>query len=127
MHGARRRQRGFTLLEILVALAILVVGMSALVKAAIGNASNATYLKQKTFAQWVAVNKVNEMRIQHSWPSTGSQTGRVFFAEVEWSWKVKTSSTQDKDIRRIEVSVKQESQTDGEPLVTVTAFLGRPS
>lgn len=120
-----RRIKGFTLLEIMVALVILAVGMSALVKAAGSNAANATYLKHKTFAQWVAINKVNEIRILHQWPETGTKTGREFYAEVEWFWKVKTMGTQDKDIRRIEVSVQQEEERDADPLVTVTAFIGK--
>ena len=121
-----QQQRGFTLLEIMVALVILAVGMSALVKAAGGNAANASYLKSKTFAQWVAANKVTEIQIQHQWPKTGTQSGRTFYAGVEWSWQVKTISTLDKDIRRIEVSVQQEAEHDADPLVTLTAFIGKP-
>ena len=110
----------------MVALVILAVGMSALVKAAGGNAANATYLKTKTFAQWVAANKVNEIHIQQQWPSVGTQSGRIFYANVEWYWQVKTINTPDKDIRRIEVSVQQEAERDGDPLVTLTAFIGKP-
>ena len=94
-----RSQFGFTLLEVLVALVILAVSASALIKVADNNASNAAYLKEKTFAQWIAANKITEMRIQHRWPETGSQSGRLFFAGIEWAWKVKTSNTQDQEIR----------------------------
>lgn len=118
--------KGFTLLEIMVALVILAVGMSALVKAAGSNTVNAAYLKNKTFAQWIAVNKANEIRIQHKWPATGTQTGRIFYADVEWFWKIKTSNTQDKDIRRIEVSVQLETERESDPLVNLAAFIGKP-
>lgn len=118
--------KGFTLLEIMVALVILAVGMSALVKAAGSNTVNAAYLKNKTFAQWIAANKANEILIQHQWPATGTQSGRIFYADVEWFWKVKTSNTQDKDIRRIEVSVQLESERDAEPLTNLAAFIGKP-
>ena len=110
----------------MVALVILAVGMSALVTAAGGNASNAAYLKNRTFAQWVAANKVNEIRLQQQWPETGNQSGRVVYAGVEWSWKVKTSTTEDKDIRRIDVSVQLESNHDADPLVNLAAFIGKP-
>ncbi|MFO7604549.1 MAG: type II secretion system minor pseudopilin GspI [Gammaproteobacteria bacterium] len=122
----QRRSRGFTLLEIMVALAILAVGMSALVRVAGDNVSNAAYLKSKTFAQWVAANKVNEIQIQRQWPATGTQSGRLFYAEVEWYWQVKTLNTQDRDIRRIEVSVQQETGRNGDPLVVLSAFVARP-
>lgn len=119
--------KGFTLLEIMVALVILAVGMSALVKAAGSNTVNAAYLKNKTFAQWIAANKVNEMRIQNVWPATGTQTGNIIYADVEWFWKVKTSNTQVKDIRRIEISVQLESERDADSLVNLAAFISKPS
>ena len=118
--------KGFTLLEIMVALVILAVGMSALVKAAGSNSANASYLKTKTFAQWIAANKANEIRIKQQWPATGTQSGRLFYADVEWAWKVKTSNTQDKDVRRIEVSVQLEDERKASPLVTLAAFIGKP-
>ena len=121
------RQRGFTLLEVMVALVILAVGMSALVQAAGGNASSAAYLKNKTFAEWVAANKINEIRLQQQWPETGSKSGRVFYAGIEWSWKMATLNTEDTEIRRIEVSVQQEANRESAPLVTLSAFIGKPS
>lgn len=121
----RLRQKGFTLLEVMVALVILAVGMSALVRAAGSNASSAAYLKSRTFAQWVAANRINEIRLQHQWPATGSQSGRVFFAGVEWAWRQKTQNTQDKDIRRVDVTVQRESERDAAPLASLSAFIGK--
>ena len=108
MGNNTQRQSGFTLLEVMVALVILAVGMSALVRAAGGNANSAAYLKNKTFAQWVAANKINEIRLEHQWPETGSKSGRVFYAGIEWAWKQQTLNTEDSEVRRIEVSVQQE-------------------
>ncbi len=126
MRNNTPRQSGFTLLEVMVALVILAVGMSALVRAAGGNASSAAYLKNKTFAQWVAANKINEIRLEHQWPETGSKSGRVFYAGIEWAWKQQTLNTEDSEVRRIEVSVQQEAERDSAALITLSAFIAKP-
>ena len=55
--------RGFTLIEVLVALAIVTVGMAALLSALGSSADSATYLRDKTFAEWVALNRIEEVRL----------------------------------------------------------------
>jgi len=118
------KTKGFTLLEVLVALAVLAIAMASLVKVAGSNASNAAYLKEKTFAHWVAVNKANELRIADEWPAVGTRKGSVFMAEQEWRWQVKVSNTADKNIRRLDIKVNREG-TEGSA-ATITAFTGRP-
>ena len=118
------RQKGFTLLEVLVALAVLAISMAALVKVAGSNANNAAYLKEKTFAHWVAVNKANELRIADTWPAVGTRKGSVFMAEQEWQWQVRVSNTPDKNVRRLDIKVNREG-TEGSA-ATISAFSGRP-
>ena len=57
------KQHGFTLLEVLVALAILAIVMGALIKVTDSYAFNAGYLQQKTLAQWIAENKATEYQL----------------------------------------------------------------
>ena len=116
--------KGFTLLEVLVALAVLAIAMAALIKVAGSNASNAAYLKEKTFAHWVAVNKVNELRIADTWPAVGTRKGSVFMAEKEWHWQVKVSNTPDKNIRRLDIQVNLEGAEGS--AAKISAFTGRP-
>ena len=64
IHVSRSRsQSGFTLIEVLVALAIVTIGMGALL-AALGSSADSTgYQRDKTFAEWVALNRIEEVRL----------------------------------------------------------------
>lgn len=116
--------KGFTLLEVLVALAVLAIAMGALIKVSASNASNAAYLKEKTFAHWVAINKANELRVADTWPSVGSSKGTMFMGEQEWRWQITVSNTADKNVRRLDIKVSQvDSDTN---LVNISSFTGRP-
>lgn len=110
-----RYQKAFTLLEVLIALAVLSIGMITLVKVSNQNTLQSLYLKDKTIAQWVAINKVNEIKIT-GWPNTGRSTGEVEMANLTWSWKLKVTNTLHKNIRQLEIEVRHES-SDNEPLV----------
>jgi general secretion pathway protein I len=118
---------GFTLLEVLVALVIVTLVMAAAIGAAGSKVSNTTYIKEKTFAQWIAMNKVTELRIDHAWPSVGRQNGVVTMAQQKWQWTVETKATPDSDVRRLEVSVRREDAKDkDQQIAKLTAFIGRP-
>ena len=114
--------RGFTLLEVLVALAVVAVALAALLKGSGEHARNSAYLRDKTLAHWVALNKIAELQIQPEWPSIGKQHGTSEMGLTDWQWVTSVSNTPDKDIRRLEVEVRYaEDGTD--PIVTRIAFL----
>jgi len=117
------KQKAFTLLEVLVALAVLTLGLSTVIKVAGSQASQLAYLKDKTIALWVANNKANEIQLQ-SWPSTGTSSGHEFMANQEWKWKLKVSNTADKDLRRLDIDVNRANEK-GEPVVRFISFTGK--
>ena len=119
------KQKAFTLLEVLVALAVLTMGLGAVIKVAGGQATQLAYLKDKTIALWVANNKANEIQLD-DWPSTGTSSGREAMANQDWSWKVKVSNTADKDLRRLDIEVNRENE-EGEPVIRFIAFTGKRS
>ena len=119
-----QRGAGFTLIEILVALAILAIAVSAVVAAVSGHVSNAAYLRDRTLAHWVAMNKVAELQVGGDWPAPGTQEGDSLMAAQEWSWQVKVSATDDADVRRLDVNVFADKE-HRDSLASMVAYVGR--
>ncbi|MBL1276500.1 MAG: type II secretion system minor pseudopilin GspI [Ectothiorhodospiraceae bacterium] len=122
-HSARCQ--GFTLLEVMVALAVIAFSLAAATSAISGNSRNASGLQQRTYAHWVAMNKMTELHIGRQWPSLSTKKGSALLARHEWFWAVKTTKTPNPMIRRVDVMVRSE-EDDESPLVTLTGFVGRP-
>ena len=119
-------QRGFTLLEVMVALLIIAVALGGAVKV-IGNAAaNSSRMNNKTFANWVALNQIAELRISNGWPKLGEIKGDSEMAGRKWAWAQKSIKTDDDNIRRVEVSVWSEDDQKSSPFTTVVGFLPKP-
>ncbi|ALG67232.1 type II secretion system minor pseudopilin GspI [Beggiatoa leptomitoformis] len=116
--------RGFTLLEVMVALAILAIALAAIIKAAGENASNAGYLRDQTLAHWVAMNVIAEIQLTNEFPSVGKREGSSLMGEHEWFWTVAISNTIDNDLRRLDVKVRPD-KTDTEAIAVLTGFIGK--
>jgi general secretion pathway protein I len=99
------RSRGFTLLEVLVAVAVVGISMSALIAGFGRYAEQAGYLRQRTIATWVAHNRLNEVMLEPGWPGTGRKDGQVEMAGAEWPYRLEVSNTEDPQLRRIDLHV----------------------
>lgn len=121
-----KKQSGFTLLEVMVALLIVAVALGGAVKV-IGNAAaNTSRMNNKTFANWVALNQIAELRIGDAFPKIGEVKGKSEMAGRKWAWVQKCIKTDDDDIRRVEMSVWSEQDQKSSPFVTVVGFLPKP-
>ena len=78
--------RGFSLIEILVALSIIAIALGALIKASGGHSHNAGLLKQKTLAHYVAMNEIALLHSQKKWPDLGKTHKSTEMAKHEWFW-----------------------------------------
>lgn len=118
------QRHGFTLIEILIAVAVVAIGLAAVITEVSRDMQNAHMLRTKTVAQWVAMNKITEWQIGSQWPATGQQHGDTEMARQTWYWRIKVSATEDKNIRRLDVEVAE--QQDGDAAATVLGYLSKP-
>ncbi|MBU0730673.1 MAG: type II secretion system minor pseudopilin GspI [Proteobacteria bacterium] len=126
MREISRSDKAFTLLEILVALAILSIIMAAALKSSGTSVTNAAYLRDRTLAHWVAMNKAADLRLAKSWIAPGVTAGEVNFADNSWQWQVTVVETPDPDMRRAAIVVGRPEALKS-PLAVLNLFIGRPS
>ncbi len=119
------RQPGFTLLEVLVALAVLAIAMGAIIHAATQSINTVATLRDRTFASWVALNRVNALLLEAKpWPEEGSRKGNAELANRNWRWEARFHKTADPDLRRLELTVRIDEA--GAELSKLIAFKGKP-
>ncbi len=106
-----RHAHGFTLIEVLVALAIVAMAMGALLGTVTSSASSVIYLKEKTIAEWVALNRLTEVRIAKSMPDLGRRTGKSDMGGMRWQWEEEVTELPIKGMIRIEVRARPTGET----------------
>jgi general secretion pathway protein I len=116
--------RGFTLIEVLAALVIVSLGMLGVIQAVGQTASNSAYLRDKTVAHWVALNRLTEVRLQKAAPKVDKTSDEVEMAGRRWRWTMNVAQTPVETIRRIDISVRPAEANEKSSLATVTGFYG---
>jgi general secretion pathway protein I len=115
---------GFTLIEVLAALVIVSLGMLGVITAVGQTASNSSYLREKTIAHWVAMNRLTEMRLQPAAPKIDKSSDEVEMAGRKWRWTATVTQTPVESVRRIDVSVRPQEADEDSSLAFVTGFYG---
>ncbi len=118
------RNAGFTLVEVMVALAVAGLSLAA-VAASIGQmADAASVMQERTYASWIAQNKIAELRLANELPEVSTTSGEVDYAGLEWAWRATISETGVENLLRVDVEV---SFADSDDVIrTVTGFVGEP-
>ncbi len=122
MKTPMRHRQGFTLIEVLVALAVVAIALGAGLRAAGVATNNAQRLSDVIAAQWCADNQLTALKLGRVFPGTGDadftceQLGRSF------QGKLVTRPTLNPSFRRVDAQV---SDADGRPLVSLSTILSR--
>lgn len=98
-------QGGFTLIEVLIALAIIAISLGAILNTTGSQASQAAYLKHKTIAHWVAMNELARLQLSEEYPDLGTTTGSTQMSNVEWYWQRDVKKLVDENARQVEFQV----------------------
>ena len=120
-----RRASGFTLLEVLVALVIIGLGMMAVFGQLNQSLIAVSMIRDKTFANWIAVDRITEMRLSGEFPAVGERRDDIEMAGVRWRYRMKFSDVGVDGFRRVDVSVSRADDA-GRELVAVAGFLAKP-
>jgi len=99
------RARGFTLIEILVALFILAVALAAAIRTVGASIDTTAALRDRTLAHWVAEDRLAWHEWRHDWPSIDTYDGDAEMGGTAFRWREQVSATPVARMRRIEVSV----------------------
>ena len=127
-----RRMAGFTLLEVLVALAIFALVAASVLSASTRSLQTAARLEDKTLAMWVADNRLTELQLAEVPAADGRAEGELTFGGRRWQWQSEIQQTSEPSMRRVTlwVAAYPERRPRGDlrerALVSLTGFLGAP-
>ncbi len=117
---------GFSLLEVVIALAVVSIALLALSRTGGSAPARYTDLQQRTLALWVADNAMAEIRLTEGFPQPGARFGQERMAGVDWSWQAEISQSAEPNIRRVDITVYLDSNAQQEQLAVLshTGFIG---
>ncbi len=105
MNRLRRAAQGFTLVEILVALAVLAIALTATARSLGAALDTTAALRDRTLARWVAEDRLSEIELRREWPALDVKEGDADMGGRAFHWLQQTGVTPAARMRRVEVSV----------------------
>ncbi len=125
----KNNSKGFTLVEVLVALAVLAIALPALLFNIAEQLSSLDYMREKSMAHWVAMNKMTELRLQNEhldYLPRDKLNGSSMLAEREWFWTVETKKTVSDIVLRVDIKVRKTDDDKDQALATVSNYFQLP-
>ncbi len=116
-----RRQFGFTLVEVLIALAVLAIALGAVMRVVTQAIDTTAALRDRAIASGVAQDRLVLHQLQDDWPALDTFSGEREQGGRQWYWQEKVISTELSQFRRIEIDVR--AKPDAEVLGHVVGFL----
>lgn len=119
-----KSERGFTLIEVMVALTIVALSLTAIAASMNQMIDAANTMRDRTYASWIAQNKITEMRLSGSIPEVSTTSGELEYARTDWAWTAVVAESGVENLMRVDVSV---SHVGSDYIIrTVTGFVGEP-
>lgn len=115
---------GFTLIEVMLALAVFSIAGIALLSASSNNARNIGHLESTMFASWVASNQLVAANLETKWPPKNNLRGEVELGGRAWFWRQKVTKTTDKNMRAIMMEVRL-NEDDELPVSSLTTYVSK--
>jgi len=103
---------GFTLIEVMLAMAVFAVAGIALLGVADNNYRHISHLEEKMFANWVASNQLVNASLNESWPPKNNQKGEEEMAGRKWYWQQKVIKTANKEMQAVVMEVRLEQDAE---------------
>lgn len=114
---------GMTLLEVMLALVILATAGLAVMQAASQSLNNQNYLQQKTFATWIASNRLAELKLEEKWPGLAWSREEVEFAGAKWYLRYEGVATGNTSFRALDIEVSDTK--DGQALGYIRTYVAK--
>ena len=121
----KSRRKGFTLVEVLVALAIISIALMSALRAAGQGTNNVGELRSRLLAGWVAENLLAEHRARADWLPLGVQRGSAREGGLDFSWREEVIATPNAAFRRVEVRVYAAAE-ESHSLAHLAGFIVNP-
>lgn len=117
-------QLGFTLIEVLIALLIVATALGTASKVMLDAARNGGTLVDRTAAQWVALNQLSTLKLRRQWP-VRSESGSEEMMHRTWKWEQRAEKTQDDNVLRVVIDVREEDADDDDLAASITGFVAK--
>ncbi|ASG65169.1 type II secretion system protein GspI [Idiomarina piscisalsi] len=118
------REKGFTLIEVMVALSIFGLAALAALQAASSHLTILSDLQSKTFAQYVASNRIAELSLTQAWPVKDNKKGTAKQAGTTWHWQQQVVETVTPNVVAVTVTVSKSE--NGREHYRLTRYLRKP-
>jgi general secretion pathway protein I len=119
-----RREAGFTLIEVMVAMAVAVLALVGVLAAVAQMVDAGIAMRERTYANWIGQNKITELRLENVVPDVSRSNGEVEYAGMDWAWSATISETGVENLFRVDVDVSFAGSAD--KIRSVTGFIGEP-
>jgi general secretion pathway protein I len=110
----------------MIAVAVVGIGLVAAFSGIVQLSAGGAYLRDKTMAHWIAMNRLAEMRLAEAWPATGESDEEIEFADQRWHWSAQVTATDVPSLRRIDLTVSRKDEGPERVLARLAGFAGQP-